>query len=77
MANKYVIKISGWPDHTNEVVAHTEPELREKLEALVHDSNVEGVTLHPQGSRHDGMAHHYQGQNENGHPRELKIMATE
>lgn len=77
MANKYVIKISGWPDHVHEVVAHTEPELREKLDALVHDSHAGGVDLHPQGARHDGMAHHYQGTNENGHPRELKIMATE
>jgi len=74
MASKYIIQISGWPEHAHEVVTHTEQEAQVKAEELVKKSHAEGVALHAHGGRHDGKDHHWQGTNENGHPREIKII---
>ncbi len=74
MATIYKIQISGWPEHAHEVVAHTEQEAQEKAKELVKASNVEGVTMHAHSGRHDGKDYHWQGTNENGHPREIKIV---
>ncbi len=74
MASKYIIQVTGWPDHAHEVVTHTEQEAQVKAEELVKKSNAEGVPLKAHGGRHDGKDHHWQGTNENGHPREIKIV---
>lgn len=77
MASKYIIEISGWPEHAHEVVTHTEQEAQVKAEELVKKSHAEGVAMHAHGGRHDGKDHHWQGTNENGHPREIKIIVGE
>jgi len=74
MANKYAIKISGWPEHSHEVVVHTEQDAQAKAEELVKKSHAEGVTLHAHGGRHDGKDYHWIGKNDDGHPREIKIV---
>ncbi len=73
MASKYVVKISGWPEH-HDVVTHTEQEAQVKAEELVKKSHAEGVAMHAHGGRHDGKDHHWQGTNENGHPRAIEIV---
>ena len=76
MASKYVIQIKGWPQH-HDATLHTEQEAQVRAEELVKISNTEGVTMHAHGGRHDGKDHHWQGTNENGHPREIKIIVGE
>jgi hypothetical protein len=77
MASKYVIEVKGWPGHAHEVTVHTEQEAQDKAQELVKASNVEGVTMHAHGGRHDGKDYHWQGKNEDGHPREIKIVVGE
>lgn len=77
MASKYVIEIKGWPGHAHEVVMHTEQEAQVKAEELVKKSNAEGVSMKAHGGRHDGKDHRWEGTNENGHPREIKIVVGE
>ena len=77
MASKYIVHISGWPGHASEVVTHTEQEAQVKAQELVKQSHAEGIALHAHGGRHDGKDHHWQGTNENGHPREIKIVVGE
>lgn len=77
MASKYIVQVSGWPGHAHEVVTHTEQEAQVKAEGLVKKSHAEGVVLHAHSGRHDGKDYHWQGKNENGHPREIKIIVGE
>ncbi len=76
MASKYVIQIKGWPQH-HDATLHTEQEAQVRAEELVKMSNAEGVTMHAHGGRHDGKDYHWEGKNENGHPREIKIIVGE
>ena len=76
MASKYVIQIKGWPEH-HDVTMHTEQEAQVKAMELVKKSNAEGVDMKAHGGRHDGKDHHWEGTNENGHPREIKIVVGE
>ena len=76
MASKYVIQIKGWPQH-HDATLHTEQEAQVKAMELVKQSNAEGVDLKAHGGRHDGKDHHWVGTNENGHPREIKIIVGE
>ena len=73
MASKYVIQIKGWPQH-HDATLHTEQEAQVKAMELVKQSNAEGVDMKAHGGRHDGKDHHWVGTNENGHPREIKII---
>lgn len=73
MASKYVIQIKGWPQH-HDATLHTEQEAQVRAMELVKQSNAEGVDMKAHGGRHDGKDHHWQGTNENGHPREIKII---
>lgn len=76
MASKYVIQIKGWPQH-HDATLHTEQEAQVRAEEMVKMSNAEGVTMHAHGGRHDGKDYHWEGKNENGHPREIKIIVGE
>ncbi len=73
MASKYVIQIKGWPQH-HDATLHTEQEAQVRAMELVKQSNAEGVDMKAHGGRHDGKDHHWTGTNENGHPREIKII---
>ncbi len=76
MASKYVIQIKGWPQH-HDATLHTEQEAQVRAAELVKISNAEGVSMKAHGGRHDGKDHHWIGTNENGHPREIKIIVGE
>jgi hypothetical protein len=76
MASKYVIQIKGWPQH-HDATLHTEQEAQVRAMELVKQSNAEGVDMKAHGGRHDGKDHHWVGTNENGHPREIKIIVGE
>lgn len=56
---------------------HTNQEAQIKAMELVKRPNAEDVDMKAHGGRHAGKDYYRQGTNEDGHPREIKIVVGE